>query len=367
MTRIVVVGQTPPPFHGQAIMIDEMLAHRYAGAELFHVRMGFSARIDEVGKPSPRKLVELLRVIAMIWFARLRHRAEVLYYPPSGPNLVPGLRDIVVLLAVRWGFRHCIFHFHAGNLAKLYDRLPRLGRIFFRLAYFSPTIAIRVSGYAPDDPALVRARKSVVVWNGVPDQAETVKRERPVGARPRILYPGLLSPEKGCDILLRAAGVLAEHGQDFELTLMGQPVSTEYGAKLAALSAELGLGDRARILGHREGRAKWQEFADADIVCIPSMSPSETFGVAAVEGMMFGLPVVASRWRGLQEIVVDGMTGFLAEPGDAVDFASRLETLVADATSRRRLGALGRERYRTHFTVERYRQGMQLVFDALAA
>ena len=367
MTRIVVVGQTPPPYHGQAIMIDEMLAHRYTGAELFHVRMGFSARIDEVGRPSLRKVAELLRVIAMIWRTRLRHRADVLYYPPSGPNLVPGLRDIVVLLAVRWGFRQCIFHFHAGNLAKLYDRLPRLGRIFFRLAYFSPAIAIRVSGYAPDDPALVRAGKSVVVWNGIPDRAEAARRERPAGARPRILYPGLLSAEKGCDILVRAAGLLAGRAQEFELTLMGQPVSTAYGARLAALSRELGIADRIRILGHRDGRAKWQEFADADIVCIPSMSPSETFGVAAVEGMMFGLPVVASRWRGLQEIVVDGLTGFLAEPGDAADFAARLEMLVADAATRRRLGASGRDRYRAHFTVEQYRQGMQLVFDALAA
>jgi spore coat protein SA len=83
--------------------------------------------------------------------------------------------------------------------------------------------------------------------------------------------------------------------------------------------------------------------------------------------MMFALPVVASRWRGLREIVVDGVTGFLAEPGDAVDLAARLEALLADAAMRRTFGVRGRERYRAHFTVEQYRRGMQLVFDALAA
>jgi glycosyltransferase involved in cell wall biosynthesis len=367
MTRIVVVGQTPPPFHGQAIMIQEMLAYRYAGAELFHVRMGFSSGIDDVGRASPRKVLELFRVIARILVARLWYRADVLYYPPSGPNLLPGLRDIVVLLAVRPAFRHSIFHFHAGNLERLYDRLPKLGRILFRLAYFSPTIGIRVSGFAPDDPALVRARKSVVVWNGVPDRSNVVRRERPADARLRLLYPGLLSPEKGCEVLLHAAGILAKKGYEFELSLMGQAISREYDTKLAEMSRNLGIGERVHMLGHRSGDAKWREFADADIVCIPSISPSETFGVAAVEGMMFALPVVASRWRGLQEIVADGITGFLAEPGNAFDFASRLEELLGDAPKRRTFGTRGRERYHAHFTVEQYRRGMQLVFDALAA
>ena len=48
MVRILVVGQTPPPYGGQAIMIERMLQHEYTHAKLFHVRMVFSSEIDEI-------------------------------------------------------------------------------------------------------------------------------------------------------------------------------------------------------------------------------------------------------------------------------------------------------------------------------
>src|SRR5215469_11383972 len=120
--NILVVGQTPPPLHGQAIMIQAFLEGSYGDFCLTHVRMDFSRSIDEVGSFSFRKVRVLFAVMDQMVQARW-NGAEVLYYPPAGPKRNAILRDIVLLCATRWMFRKTVFHFHAAGLYEFYPRL----------------------------------------------------------------------------------------------------------------------------------------------------------------------------------------------------------------------------------------------------
>ena len=70
----------------------------------------------------------------------------------------------------------------------------------------------------------------------------------------------------------------------------------------------------------------------------------EGFGVACAEGMAHGKPVVASRVGGLLDLVVDGETGLVVEPGDIPGLRDALERLLDDRELRLRLGEAGRER-----------------------
>ena len=85
--------------------------------------------------------------------------------------------------------------------------------------------------------------------------------------------------------------------------------------------------------------------------CLPTFYEAETFGIVLVEAMSLGLPVVATRWRGIPEIVDDGKTGYLVETHDAAAVAERLEQLQADPALREQLGAAGREKFLSDFTV----------------
>ena len=69
-----------------------------------------------------------------------------------------------------------------------------------------------------------------------------------------------------------------------------------------------------------------------------------------LEAMAHARPVVASAVGGLRDLVVDGETGYLVEPGDRAAFRAALERLLADRDLRRRLGAAGRERAAKHFS-----------------
>ena len=127
--NVLVVGQTPPPVHGQAVMIERLLRGKYASMRLFHVRMAFSDSIADVGRFQLGKLWHLLSVIVRIICQRVARRIDVLYYPPAGPNVVPLLRDVVILGCTRWMFRKTVFHFHIIGISEAYRTLPRPLRV----------------------------------------------------------------------------------------------------------------------------------------------------------------------------------------------------------------------------------------------
>lgn len=83
-------------------------------------------------------------------------------------------------------------------------------------------------------------------------------------------------------------------------------------------------------------------YRSADVFVLPTKA--EAFGIAAVEASASGLPVVATRVGGLVDIVDEGVSGYLLEPGDGRALAAVLERLVVDAELRQQMGAAARAR-----------------------
>jgi glycosyltransferase involved in cell wall biosynthesis len=361
--RILVVGHTPPPVHGQAVMIQRMLGGRYERIRMFHVRMAFSERIDEVGRFALRKVWILFRTIIAVAWARVRHRATVLYYPPSGPNMVPMLRDIVLLNATRWMFRRTVFHYHAGGVCEFAHRLPAILRPFFRSAYHKADLAIRLAPMAPEDGRLLKAKDDVVVVNGIPDDAGgPIERHKKAGERLNLLFTAVLVPSKGVMVLLEALKLLRERGVDVELRLMGQWGSADFERECLAFIEREGLQDRVRVLGLRGGAVKQQDFREADLFCFPSHYENEVNPVVLMEALSYSLPIVTTRWRGIPAIVQDGENGLLVEPQDPVALADAVQRLVLDPELRNVIAQRARRIFEERYTLERHLRDMEEAF-----
>ncbi|MCW5900341.1 MAG: glycosyltransferase family 4 protein [Flavobacteriales bacterium] len=358
--RVLVVGQTPPPFGGQAMMIQHLLDGRYSTIRLYHVRMAFSEDMDSVGRFAWRKLWVLLVTILKVWWARIVHRPRVLYYPPAGPGRVPVLRDIALLLATRWLFRRTVFHFHASGVADHIGSMPGLWRGLARLAYARPTLAIRTAPQNPDDGQRFGARRSVVVPNGVPDRRGSVEEHSAVeGGTITILFTGVLIPSKGVEVLLDAFTRLVARGVDARLQLMGRWGDAAFERRCLDQMRQQGIADRVEILGVKHGTDKDHFFANCDIFCFPSFFESESFGLVLVEAMSFAKPVVATRWRGIPSVVEDGRNGILVPVSDAQALADALLRLCRDPRLRRALGDEGRRIFEKRFTLEAFHQAME--------
>ncbi len=176
-----------------------------------------------------------------------------------------------------------------------------------------------------------------VVPGGVDLQAFTYEPppEREPGARQVILMPGRTDdPSKGLDVLIRAGERLARRRSDFMILVTGN----DYRLNRPWLTC----------VGWRDHREMMTLYRDADVCVVPSVW-EEPFGLVAVEAMASGRPVCASRVGGLQDIVLDGETGFLSAPHDADVLAEKLGVLLDDAALRHAMGAAARKRVETHF------------------
>lgn len=347
------------------MMVRQLVETPLAPHELHHVRLNFSLEMEELGRITPRKIWTLASTIAAIAAKRFTTKSEALLYVPAGPDLNPVLRDIAVLICVRWMFRWTLFHFHAGGVMEYVATLNPLLRTLARLAYRNPDLTIRTSATAPADGIGCGTRRDVVVANCSADLGPVPQRA--CRARPRILYVGVLKQDKGILVLLESMRLLRERGHDFDLYLVGDSVPRQFRRTVERAIDEHGLRDRVTITGILVGEAKRQIFRSTDVFCFPTFFASETFGLVVIEAMSAGMPVVATDWRGLRTIIDEGRDGFLVPPRDPAALADRLGRLLQDPALRARMGAAGRRKYDAMFTPEAFALRMRAQLDEFAA
>ena len=169
------------------------------------------------------------------------------------------------------------------------------------------------------------ARRSAVVPNGIPLPDRTVRQGRHDAARPRLLMLTRLTVEKGVRVALQAVAMLPP-SLDFELVIAGR------GALEAEVRDAAARDPRIRFAGYVSGDAKHELLRSGHFLLIPSLW-FENAPVAVVEAAAYGLGTIASRIGGLPELVRDGRTGLLFEPGNAADLADALRRLLSGTTT----------------------------------
>lgn len=164
-----------------------------------------------------------------------------------------------------------------------------------------------------------------------------------------------LVPQKALHVLLTAyAQYRVQARQESRLVLVGcGPLEAE----LKALSRRLGLEDKVIWAGFREDIPAVMKTFDTFILT----SSYEGFGLVLLEAMAAARPVVASRVSAIPEIVLDGVSGLLCEPGDVECFAQALLRLE-DEDRRVCFGMAGLERVRTHFTISRMADATRSIY-----
>jgi glycosyltransferase involved in cell wall biosynthesis len=187
-----------------------------------------------------------------------------------------------------------------------------------------------------------RDSRAVVIYPGI--NVDHFLRDRGPESQTVIGTACRLEPVKGIGYLIQSIAMLAECCPQIRLEIAGN------GSMRSSLEDEAkreGISDRVSFLG-------WQPdmpsvMASWSIFVLPSLD--EGFGVAALEAMAAGLPVVATAVGGLRELVENEATGFLCAPGSTAELAARIRQLVEDPELRITMGAAGRRR-----AVERFSQ-----------
>lgn len=215
------------------------------------------------------------------------------------------------------------------------------------------TLSETMRGRLEDDGVPV----TQVIPNGV--------RQRParpaLNGPPTVAFAGRLVPEKGADILLEAFARAARDVPDARLLLAG---TGPQEAALRAQVARLGLAGRTEMLGHLSREDLEERFDAAWVQAIPGIW-EEPGGNVTLEAMMRGTAVVASAIGGPGEMVQDGRTGMLVEPGSVGALADALRTLLTDRERCERLGRAGRATALDRYSEETVVRRLESVYRAI--
>ncbi len=157
----------------------------------------------------------------------------------------------------------------------------------------------------------------------------------PASACRRLVAVARLSPEKGIDVLLRAASLLKREGLEFALDVLGDGSER---AALEQLARELELSSRVRFIGWTSGAEVRAQIVEARALVLASRS--EGLPVVIMEALALNRPVIATRVGGIAELVVAGESGWLIAPGSIEELADAMrDALTRSGTE---LDAMGR-------------------------
>ena len=223
----------------------------------------------------------------------------------------------------------------AGLLPRLFDRF------------------LTVSAYSARELGAPAARTRVIYGGADPARFSADGSE----SRRGVLFVGRITPHKGLDRLIEALP------EGAELRVVGSvghdphPPERDYPALLRRLAGKR----RVEFLGAVPESELPRLYRRAQLLALPSVhrtcygrdvAVSELLGLATIEAMASATPVVASRIGGVPEVVEDGVTGFLVEPGNVPELRARLAQVLSDRGLAEQLGRNGRERVLDAFTWE---------------
>jgi len=191
-----------------------------------------------------------------------------------------------------------------------------------------------------------------VIYNGVRVRADSA-RTRASDPVPRVGWIGRLIPSKGPDVFVDVAAALASEVPGVEFVIVGavDPRNEPFADEVRRRVRERGLDSRVEILGYRDDLGA--VFDRLSALAFTSVA-SDSLPTVVLEAMASGVPVVAFSGGGVAEIVEEGRTGCLVDPGEVGAMVGRLAGLLRSPAERARLGEAGRTRAEETFGWDRW-------------
>jgi glycosyltransferase involved in cell wall biosynthesis len=224
-----------------------------------------------------------------------------------------------------------------------------------------PAVAIGCSSHAMMRGTRPRRRRQCfVVWPGVeepsqrdPAEIARLRESLAIAADAAVLgLVGRMHPQKAQDRFVEALALLRSDGHDVHGLIVGgtsHGIAPEYARLVERRVRELGLESVVTFTGQISNVDPYLDLMNVFV----NARANEPFGIAIIEAMAHGVPVVAVRGEGPSEIIAAGRSGILADSNDPRALADAIEPLLVSGELRQHLAEGARERFRKHFTCER--------------
>ena len=174
-----------------------------------------------------------------------------------------------------------------------------------------------------------------------------------------------LRESKGVMDIIGTAEKMRQLGADFVFDVAGAWQEENTRREFETELSRLDLDDKIILHGRVTGEEKWELYRRAYAFFFPSFYESENFPLVLIEAMAFGLPIVATNWRGIPELVVEGETGRLCDVQSCEQFSFALDELIKNEDQHEKMASLARSRYEKKYTKDAFISAMRSAFESV--
>lgn len=359
--KLLVLAQTPPPVHGQSLMVRTLVdGLPGCGVAVHHVNLALSRDAADIGRWRWGKVPAVLAACLQAVVGRFGRGCDTLYYVPAPGKRGALYRDWTVMLLCRPFFKRLVLHWHATGLGDwLQTKATAPERWLTQRLLGRADLSLVLGEALRGDAEALGAQRIAVVPNGLADPCPDFIARRQPGKIFELLFLGLCGEEKG--LFAAAAAVLAANAPAgpprFRLTAAGAFPDRTTEKKFAALAADH--PGALRHAGFVDNNAKHALLAASDCLCLPTRLPHEGQPLVLLEALAFDLPVIATRWRGIPETLPPA--ALLVAPGDH----QALTQALTEISRRPPAAGVFRRHFLEHYTADRHLAALAAALRAL--
>jgi len=360
--RTLILGPTPPPYHGVAVMMEQLIdgLKNKEGFQFIHLNTQDSTKNKDFGKLTVKNSWSAVRFILRLLAYLVRERIDLIYIPIS-QNFWGFARDSIFILISGLLFkRRVVIHLHGGHFKKFFDQSTSLGKLYKRFVFryvdrgivLGDCLRSVLGDVLPPD-------RIDVVYNGVDTEPfDDIRMDKGSRVGVKVLFAGVLTESKGFFDLIKAMPSVTAKHPDVQILIAGRWEDGFLKNRVSAFVRENELEDKVRFVGVVTGEEKAKLFKDADLFAYPTYFHLEGQPVAILEAMASGLPVITTHRGSIKEMITDGRNGFIVSPSSPGEIAEKIGLLIADRSLREKMGARNRSLAREKFSLSQYVEGV---------
>lgn len=343
---ILLLGKIPPPWIGPAIATQHILASGLnTHFHILHQDTRLNREVSGIGKWHWQKPLRQAAQIGGLTWKILRYRPELVWIPIS-QSTGGFLKDSLFIATSRLLGCRVLLHLRGSDFRNWLNRSSQWTGRYVRfilhrcrgVIVLGECLRHLFEGFFPLNRIFVVPNGAEYVFPAKSRNSENV----------RILYLANLMASKGIEDVIEAVSLLVQRGfSGFQLDVVGAWAENDLKVKVLDFVDNRGLP--VTIHASASGNKKSQFFADADIFVFPPRAP-EGHPWVIVEALAAGLPVVTTDQGAIKESVIHGENGFLVPVENPEAIALKLQDLIGDVETRRRMGEYSRVLYQKMFS-----------------
>lgn len=360
--RVLVYGQTPPPYHGSNIMTEVFLKSlEELDFEAVLTNKLYSKKIDEVNRITLVKAFRFLSALKRFYRDLKLFKPDLVVFFISATK-VGLLAEGLFTTLIRIHRIPYVLYIHVNGHREMYSR-GGIGRGLIKWVFNASRACFVLGKVFEKDIGSFYKKKIFILPNCLIKAPLEGKKKKNHSIN--VLYLSNLYETKGIFTLLRAVPDVVAKNKKVHFLIAGPWPDKAFMRKVLDYVKREKLDENVHFLGAMYGVQKEKLFQESDIFVFPSHYRFESFGLVNLEAMQAGIPVITTNIGALPEMVIDGKTGFIILPQDSKILAEKINVFVEKPGLRCKMGREGMKRFQKEYSFQAYSSNVNQILEAL--